>query len=452
MEATGEVLIVDDNPNNLSVLGALLQEGGYRVRGATDGRQALKIAAMRAPDLILLDLQMPEMDGFEVCRRLKADAATKEIPVIVISAMDEVADKVRAFEAGAVDYVTKPFQAPEVLSRVGSHLQLSRLRRELLQKQAELEAQNRELEQKNAELALAQERTERVFSALAAALPGSLLDDKYRLDEKIGAGAFGIVFRAEQLALKRSVAVKVFRPFEAGDSAVALERFRREGVSACRINHPNAVAILDSGISKTGIAYLVMELLEGKSLAEALWKAPPLPVARCAAIGAAVCSALAEAHAAGLVHRDIKPDNVFLHQSARGEVVKVLDFGIAKLLSEDDAAPQLVAPQLTRGLVGTPAYIAPERLTGEDYDGRADVYSIGVMLYQMLAGRLPFPATRDKALAIALASVTQQATPLASLVTDLPEALGHVVMRALDKEPARRPSAREIADQLSVFR
>jgi CheY-like chemotaxis protein/tRNA A-37 threonylcarbamoyl transferase component Bud32 len=437
----GNVLIVDDNENNLALLGDVLRGGLYRVRGATSGAEALKIAASRPPDLILLDLQMPGIDGYEVCRRLKADPATRDIPVIVISALDDVNDKVKAFEAGAEDYVTKPFQAPEVLSRVGAHLQLFRLRRELERKNAELARSNEELRQ-------AQERTEHVFSALAAALPGTVLDGKYRLDEKIGAGGYGTVFRAEQLALKRTVALKVFRPWEGSDTTVALERFRREGISACRLNHPNAVSVLDCGISSSGIAYLVMELLQGMTLAELLFSARVVPPERCAEILVPVCDMLGAAHDAGLVHRDIKPDNVFLHRSPQGEeVVKVLDFGIAKLLADaDEAAPQT----LTRSFVGTPSFVSPERLGGLDYDGRADVYSVGVMLYLMLSGRVPFPLPRENPFLAAVAAIEQPAPRLVGLA--LPHALETLLMSALAKQPSQRPTAREMGAGLATFR
>jgi DNA-binding response OmpR family regulator len=441
----GAILIVDDNPDNLALLGNVLRDAGYRVRGAADGRTALRVAAARAPELILLDVQMPEMDGYEVCLRLKADPLLRDIPVIVISALDEVGDKVRAFEVGAMDYVTKPFQAPEVLSRVGSHLQLFRLRRELERKQAALAAQNAELARKNEELTRAEARSQRMFSALAAALPGTVLDGKYRLDEKIGSGGFATVYRGEQLALKRPVAVKVFRPSEANDNPEALDSFRREGMSACRLSHPNAVAVFDCGVSDTRIPYLVMELLEGTTLASLLREGRPLPVERCARILARVCDALAEAHRAGLVHRDVKPDNIFLQRTARGEVVKLLDFGIAKVLAQDADAPA----QQTLVVMGTPAYLAPERLTSDSYDGRADVYSVGVVLYQMLSGRLPFPISRGQGpLATAFASVTREAPPLE---VEVPAAVAEALARSLAREPERRPTAAELAVTLAAL-
>jgi DNA-binding response OmpR family regulator len=451
----GGVLIVDDNPTIAMLLGGVLRDAGYDVRVATDGTRALSLAAVHAPELVLLDLRMPGIDGFEVCRRLKRDEKTSGVPVIVISALDDVEEKLRAFEAGAADYVIKPFESREVLSRVGAHVQLYRLRRELERKQAELErsqrdlaAQNEELKEKNEELEQAERRTRHVFSALASALPGTVLDGKYRLDQKIGTGGYATVFRAEHLQLNRPVAVKVFRPWENNDTPEALERFQREGVSACRVQHPNAVQVTDFGISASGIAYLVMELLQGVTVAELLSVEGRLTLGRCIEIMVPVCEVLAEAHAAGLVHRDIKPENVFLHNTPRGEVVKVLDFGIATLVQKKEPVDQ----QLTRGgVIGTPSFLAPERLMGLAYDERADVYSVGVMLYQMLSGRLPFPARDEEDVyAAMMRQVTEPLPPLE--VPGLREGAELLVRRALSKEAEPRPTARELAVELARLR
>jgi CheY-like chemotaxis protein len=434
----GSILIVDDNPTIVGLLGGVLRDSGYDVRVATDGERGLKVVAARAPDLVLLDLRMPGIDGLEVCRRLKSDEATREIPVIVISASDDVDEKVGAFGIGAADYVTKPFEAREVLARVGAHVQLYRLRRELAER-------HRELQRKHDELLHAERRTQHVFSAIASALPGTVLDGKYRLDEKIGSGGFATVFRAEQLELKRPVAVKVFRPWEGNDTPQALERFRREGVSACRVQHPNAVSVLDFGISGTGVAYLVMELLRGVTVAELLKSEGRLSPARAAEILAPVCDALAEAHAAQIVHRDIKPDNVFLHRTPRGEVVKVLDFGVATLVEQSESGEAAVA--MTRSLVGTPSYLAPERVMGMDYDGRADVYSVGIMLYRMLSGRMPFKLDgKGDLFGTIMRQVTAPLPPLG--VPDLPEAVEALVRRALARDTPDRPTARELAAEL----
>jgi diguanylate cyclase (GGDEF)-like protein len=148
-ENNEDILIVDDNPTNLDLLSGMLTQRQFRVRVATGGRRALMAARTCAPDLIMLDINMPDMDGYEVCRQLKADDETKDIPVIFISALDEAMDKVRAFESGGADYVTKPFQFEEVLARIEHQLKIFRLRRELMDKNSELEQSNRQLERAN---------------------------------------------------------------------------------------------------------------------------------------------------------------------------------------------------------------------------------------------------------------------------------------------------------------
>jgi serine/threonine protein kinase len=152
--------------------------------------------------------------------------------------------------------------------------------------------------------------------------PGTVLDEKYQIETKIGAGGFGTVYRATHLTLNRPVAIKIFRPAAGNATVESIERFRLEGISTCRVNHPNAISVLDFNITSTGIAYLVMELLEGRTLSSELKEMGRLLPARCAKILLPVCDALNKAHSAGIVHRDIKPDNIFLHQTREGEVVK----------------------------------------------------------------------------------------------------------------------------------
>jgi serine/threonine protein kinase len=436
----GTVFIVDDNPNNLTLLSSILRDAGYEVRAASGGRRALEILERRRPELIMLDIQMPDLDGYEVCRVLKQSPELRAIPVIFVSSLDDVIDKVKAFEVGGVDYVTKPFEAAEVLARVASQLRLSRL-------QAELERRNAELERKNAELVASRRETEQVFSALSEVLPGTVLDDAYRIDAKIGEGGFGAVFRGLRLDLERPVAVKVLRPTPSGRSAEGIERFRREGIAACRVHHPNAVDVLDFGVTPGGIAYLVMELLRGDTLESLLHDRGALPLERCAEILAPVCDALAEAHDQRVVHRDVKPANIFLHQTKQGEVVKVVDFGVAKLFETEEAG----GPDNTVDgtLVGTPSYIAPERIVGEPYDGRSDVYSVGVVLYAMLCGELPFPQAKGaNPFASVFNHVMKEPRPLREVRPDVPEMAEALTLRALAKVAAKRPTARELAAAL----
>ena len=221
--------------------------------------------------------------------------------------------------------------------------------------------------------------------------PGSLLAGKSRLGARSAPAHSGSILSCHGMdGLALDVAVKVLLT-AARSSPDALARFQREGIAACRVKHPNAVAVTDFGVTGDGAAFLVMELLEGHSLHDEMQQVGRCTAPRCAEILTPLCAALAEAHAAGIVHRDVKPGNVFLQRSPQGETVKVLDFGIAKMADEDARAGNLT---VDGALLGTPAYMAPERFRGEVIDGASDVYSVGVMLYQMLWGAL-FPRSVD---------------------------------------------------------
>ena len=322
--------------------------------------------------------------------------------------------------------------------------------REVEAKNAELWQRNRELAESRAATIRSARRSELIFSALSEALPGTVLDDKYRVEDKIGSGAFGTVYRGEHILLHHPVAIKVFRPSVGSGSLESLDRFRLEGISTCRINHPNAVTVLDFEVSAESIAYLVMELLEGRSLADELQACGRIPPRRAARIAASVCSVLAEAHAAGILHRDIKPSNVFLHQVKGEEVVKVIDFGIAKLTDasqEQDLQRATVAGML----VGTPTYMAPERLDDAPYDGRTDVYSVGIMLYEMLAGRPPFVAPEGRYWTLAMMHTTEAPQVLTEVAPGVPAQLSAMTMQALAKDPAGRPTAAQLGAALHEF-
>jgi|GEM_PF-766373 len=435
----GSLLVVDDNEMNRDILSRCLMRRGHAIATAKSGREALAILKSHNFDLVLLDIMMPDMNGYEVVHHLKADKSWRNIPVIFISAIDDTSRKVEAFKSGGVDYVTKPFQAEEVLARVENQLKIARL-------QKALELQNEELVKRNEDLIRAQRRTEIVFSALADILPGTVLDDKYRLEHKIGSGGFGAVYRATHLSLNKPVAVKIFRPTSGNDLPEGLKRFRLEGISASRIIHRNAVAVLDSGISGAGMAYLVMELLQGHTLAEELEKNKRLTPARTLEILIPVCDALAEAHDMGIVHRDVKPENIFLHQTKHGEVIKVVDFGIAKLL-DPASNPSNRVLTISGSVVGTPAYIAPERLADKPYDGQADVYSLGILSYQMLTGRVPFQPSDGGSWAMGIMHLTKEPAPLREIDPNIPPALESIVMQTLLKDPNSRPTARELAKQ-----
>jgi eukaryotic-like serine/threonine-protein kinase len=263
----------------------------------------------------------------------------------------------------------------------------------------------------------------------------------YVVREKIGEGGMGVVYRAEHPHINRHVAIKVLHP-GADRNPEVVHRFFNEARAATEIRNAHIVEVMDFGeLKPEGTPYLVMEWLEGESLGALLRASRKLPVARAAHIMSGIARALKAAHSKGVVHRDLKPDNVFLvRNDGEPDLVKVLDFGIAKLLVTE--MPARYQTQ-TGAIIGTPAYMSPEQCRGaKEIDHRTDVYSLGVMGYQMLTGRLPFEAEAFGELL--LKHMTEKPPPAAAVDASVPAAISDVIARALEKEPERRPTVDEI--------
>jgi serine/threonine protein kinase/tetratricopeptide (TPR) repeat protein len=274
--------------------------------------------------------------------------------------------------------------------------------------------------------------------APADPLIGSILDDKYRLDARLGEGGMGTVYRATHLLIEREVAIKVLNSRLVTDDA-AKERFRREARAAGRLQHTNAVAVTDFGETSDGLVYLVMELLEGKPLRDILARESPLDPARAVSLMLQISAAVEAAHEAGILHRDLKPGNIFLVQRPDSPyIVKVLDFGIAKLATE--GGEYSVADTLTGVgvMIGTPRYMSPEQCDGVQLTPASDVYSLGVILYEMLTGQTPFSGVSP--LALALKHSSESPRPPRELVPAIPPALEAVVLHTLAKGAEERPA------------
>jgi serine/threonine protein kinase/tetratricopeptide (TPR) repeat protein len=265
-------------------------------------------------------------------------------------------------------------------------------------------------------------------------LVGTDLDGKYRIKALLGRGGMGAVYRATQLALKRDVAIKIVRN-ELHAPPATIKRFEREATIVARLRHPNVIVVYDFGWTESVGAYLVMELLSGRSLRDELGAAGRLAPRRAPEILRQVCDGLEAAHAEGVVHRDLKPDNIFLEAAPDARVsAKVLDFGIAKL---HESVAGSGAPLTADGtLVGTAHYMSPEQIEGQPLDARSDVYSLGCVLYEMLVGHPPFPS--GSFAAVLLAHISRTAPPPSRLRPELPTALDAVVLRALAKSPDDR--------------
>jgi eukaryotic-like serine/threonine-protein kinase len=269
-------------------------------------------------------------------------------------------------------------------------------------------------------------------------LLGAVLAGRYEVRARVGEGGMGAVYEGRHTVLGKRVAIKVLlEKFHEKTDLVA--RLLQEARLASAIGHEHIVDVTDYGTTADGRSFVVMEYLEGESLAQAVMREAPLPVARCLRIARQVVSALGAAHDKGIVHRDVKPENVFLLRRGEQDFVKVMDFGVSKAVRSRDEGGELLRLTRTGMVLGTPLYMSPEQARGgEDVDGRADIWAVGVMLYECLTGEVPFRA--NNYLGVISQVLTQAVEPPSSLRPELgiPEAVEKVVMRAMEKDREKR--------------
>jgi serine/threonine protein kinase len=271
------------------------------------------------------------------------------------------------------------------------------------------------------------------FVAGGADLEGSIVADRYHILKKLGEGGMGRVYLAEHVKMGRKSALKVLHPGMV-KNLDAITRFNREATNASRINHPNVAAIYDFGETADGLIYLAMEYVDGVSLASVIEANGPLPPKRAGEIVRQTADALAVAHEVGLVHRDLKPDNILLVATREGgDLVKVVDFGIAKFADEQS---QKVTK--TGHVIGTPDYMSPEQFAGDTLDGRTDIYSLGLVAFNMLTGALPFPSESARESLIMRLTDAPMSLRRVSPDVDWPDDLQGVIEKALARDPDRR--------------
>lgn len=442
------ILVAEDDDAVRALVKRYLEGKGHTVRAVADGQSALdELAATDDIDVVILDIMMPKLSGLDVLAELrKRGDAT---PVIMATAASSPDDIVKALSLGADDYVTKPYSFPVLLARIELRL---RVRAPDLQTTVEVPRSVWLDDSSPADPALLErlrhvaDRWRKGPAPIDELAPGVVVAERYVVEAAIGAGGYGAVWRARHIDLGQDVAIKVLHPDLSRGNA---DQFRKEAQKACRVRHANAVRIFDFGALANGAAFLVMELLDGPPLETVIRSEAPFAWRRCVDVLAPLTAALAAAHRQGIVHRDVKPGNVVLHREDDDGTVtvvpKLLDFGIAKDLGDLSADSGGM-------IVGSPAYIAPERLRGNSYDGRSDVYACGIMLHRMLTGSLPFDESLGDFEKVALWHVSAPAPRPSKKVAGIPPALDDACLAMMAKDPARRPNAREALALLDAIR
>ena len=271
-------------------------------------------------------------------------------------------------------------------------------------------------------------------SETARDLIGQIVAERYHIQKKLGEGGMGQVYLAEHVKMGRRCAIKIMAQSMMND-ADAISRFNREAANASRISHPHVCAVYDFGETREGLIYLAMEYIEGKSLSALLDEGGSMPLPRATGIITQCADALQAAHDLGIVHRDLKPDNIMVMTARGRDIVKVVDFGIAKATDAKSSGQKVTKTGL---VVGTPEYMSPEQLSGDPCDGRSDLYSLALVFYRMITGKLPFEA--DTAQETMIKRLTDEPLPLALARPDLrfPVLLQTVLNRSLTRSPADR--------------
>src|SRR5215510_9260109 len=273
-------------------------------------------------------------------------------------------------------------------------------------------------------------------AATTASIAGEpILDGRYNLERRLGQGGMGIVYKARHIFLKTAHAIKIILPDLVGNDPNLVTRFRQEALAAAAIRHQNIIAVTDFGVVRGNTPFLVMEFVQGKSLQEILAEEGAIGPVRAFELMQPICAGIAAAHRQGIVHRDLKPLNVMICDDLPiHEAVKILDFGLAKIKS-GELLGSFIAAQTT-GLMGSPFYMAPEQWSDEPPDSRSDIYSLGVMLYQMLAGDVPFKGSSIPA--IMKKHVSDPAPRFAELGVHVAPEIEAAVLHTLVKEKERR--------------
>ncbi|MEW5854255.1 MAG: protein kinase [Myxococcota bacterium] len=345
------IAVADDDQQLRSVLVRLLKQKGHDVTPFPDGGAALQGVRPGGYELLITDVEMPNMDGVNLTRALRQTFTKSQLPIIILSGLEAEDDILRGYDAGANDYLVKPYKAPILHAKVALLLR-------------EREAQG------GANISLAPS------GAQGPRLPFTF--DKYTVEQELGRGGMSVVYRAVRRSDGKMVALKMFEPDVTADRQ-GLARYFREIAALSTISSERVVSVVDSGFEQ-GRYFLAMDYLEGRSAKAILLDEGPFPERRVVQVGRDVVDALQALRGQGLVHRDIKPANIMIRRDGRSTLV---DLGLAKSQKDDDVTG-------SDAVLGTPQYLAPELLRGMMASVASDVYSLGVTLYELLSGQKPY--------------------------------------------------------------
>jgi serine/threonine protein kinase/DNA-binding NarL/FixJ family response regulator/Tfp pilus assembly protein PilF len=410
-----KVLIIEDDKIWLETLTASLEAENFKVISASDGLEGFNLASQEKVDLILLDFMLPSLSGLEICRRLRAKGVATPIIMLTGEKKEEV-DKILGLELGADDYLIKPFGMKELVARINAVLRRSGPQIPEAMKPFP--------------------RTDTLHWPLNELTRGTTFAGRFEVIEELGEGGMGKVYKVIDIRIKETVALKLLRPEIAADQKI-IERFRNELKFARKISQRNVCRMYDLN-EEQGAHYITMEYVPGEDLKSMIKMTGHLSVGKAVVIAKQVCEGLAEAHKLGVVHRDIKPQNIMIDREGSA---RIMDFGIARSIKAEGVTE-------AGAMIGTPEYMSPEQVEGKEIDPRSDIYSLGVTLYEMVTGRLPFKG--ESPLGTALKHKTEEPPDPKILNPQIPEDFSRIILKCLEKNKEKRyQSAEEILLELN---
>lgn len=402
------ILLVDDDEDLLFLVESCLSGEGHTVEALNDGSQAWDKLKSETYDLLILDWDLPGYTGLQLVKMFRD--AGGAAPVLLLTGRGEMDDKESGFDAGADDYLTKPFDYKELSVRIRALL-----RRGQPKGPKALGSGNEKLLEQ-------------------AGLTGTSLPSRYEFLDVLGEGAVGVVYKARHPHLKKLVAIKMLHYYGLKEEIYA--RFEQEARLVSALNHPGIAAVYDFGLTERKRPFMVLEFLDGKCLDVVIREDDYVPVERALGFLIQVCDAMGHAHEKGIIHRDIKPGNIMLCGWPGNEIIaKVLDFGCGKLNEPTPGQSQLTRDS---GSLGSPAYMSPEQARGQQVDGRSDIYSLGCVIYEAITGYLPHAG--DTPMETMMKHIEEPTPLLREMRPDLSysDAMEKVVAKAMAKDAGKR--------------